>query len=204
MDSHTAEIIVVEHPNLTKRIEAARFVENPKLLEELAVSDESATIQEIAKERIKILAANNKTAAKIYEKFCRYEKRRFRRDNAENIQEFMETAEAKKVQWTEFYYPDAPKNLKIYKILRNFCVGSELRKTIHFAAFMTENSRYKDVRVNHYKTIWVEEFEWIVLVKYLFQRYDGLLDYKYSLIKFWKGRANSDQDFTKWAWMVMD
>ncbi len=204
MDTHQAEIIVQHHESLRKRIEAVQYVKDPELLELLAVSDESQTIQEKALERIRELAPKSRKANKIFERFCRHLKLRFRMDNAENIQEFMETSRAKKIDFMEFYYPDAPKNLKIYKVLRNFCEGSELRETIHYIAFRTDNSRYKDVRINHYKTIWVEEFEWLVLVKALHTRYDGKLDYKYSLIKFWKGHANSDKKFTDWSWMRMD
>jgi len=201
MDAHNAEIIAQEHPNLSKRIEAVDFIEDPLLLEMLAVSDESYVIQKKSFARIKELAPGNKKAKKVYERFCRHKKLTLRMDNAKFIQEFMETSKAKKVYWFEFYLPEAPKNLKIYKQLRNFCETRDL-KTINFSAYLTDNFRHKTVNVNRYKTIWVEEYEWILLVKSLFKRYDEKLDYKYSLIKFWKGRSDSDNQFIDWSWMV--
>ena len=194
MDIRMAEHYVMNSDDPDRRIEAVQYLTDPNLIEMLIVSDVSEKVQNAAKLRIKELKNSSKKAKKIVKHLFRYENKRFREENAENVEEFMKYTN--KAKWNTFYTPDAKKNLKILKILYDFCYDDELKTTVLYAAAKTGEVKYESIRVGKgYRKIWVETFEWIMIIRHLYLKYDDMLDYRYSLIKFGKGEAQSDKEF---------
>lgn len=194
MDTRMAEYYVMNSDDVSKRVEAVHFLEDPKLIEMLIVSDVSQEVQIVAKERLMEIRGDSKIAKKTAKYLSKFERKKIREENAENIEEFMQYT--KKAKWNNFYYPDAKKNLKILKILTDFCGGDELKTTVLYATAKTGKSTYESISVGQgYRKIWVETFEWIMIIRHLYLKYNDMLDYRYSLIKFGKRDAQSDKDF---------